>query len=608
MRSDYRVYRYEHLEAPVITAGSAAVLIGAQNGLFPDMGYAVPGEMGGLWAGEKKVCDGFFFAIDDVPLTQADACEIHPALTAFHYRMQKEQLHVVRRQFIPDGVGGCVIELTVENLRPAPRMVEVSFTVRTDILTAAAAHGEDGMELGRDVGEYDEQEQAFFARDSRNPWHVVWGADKTCRALQADLPQTIYGFGNTQGKGINGRLFYRLRIAAGEQKSMRLYIAGGYPSRSKAEEALTMLRENAETLKDRKQTRIAKLMENSAATLPSSSIERCLNWAKLYADWLTRDLPRGGCALSCDLPEHPALYGEGWARAMETLLPLGGVTQVQKMLHTLVGVSAQAQMAPGRMARSVSLGGRVTQVGGERESAQFVALVHQTLLWSGDRAFAEDMLPVTGLCINYLRRSTRSFEDIQPDMLEDIRAALVGQAYILRLTGADDAAIRALIEKLPAKEEASDENMTLAQKAMRHGEKAHVERMIGALGQMVHTAAPGLPGSIRKEDAAPGVLLQARAAYGLVRTAFDSLFGIHPDAGKKEIFWQPHTPIGWEGWQMENVKIGGDLFTVKSERVSPSHARYTLTTNGQGWRVKVMENGAEKETEVNGELSLVMED
>ena len=149
MRSDYRVYRYDRLDAPVVTAGSSAVLIGAQNGLFPDMGLAVPGEMGGLWAGEKKVCDGFFLAIDDVPLTQADACEIHPVVTAFHYRMQKQQLHVVRRQFIPDGVGGCVVELMIENLKNAPRMVEVSFTVRTDILTAAAARGEDGAELGR---------------------------------------------------------------------------------------------------------------------------------------------------------------------------------------------------------------------------------------------------------------------------------------------------------------------------------------------------------------------------------------------------------------------------------------------------------------------------
>mgnify|MGYP002590690080 CR=1 FL=1 len=147
MRSDYKVYRYDRLDAPVVTAGSAAVLIGAQNGLFPDMGYAVPGEMGGLWAGEKKICDGFFLAVDDVPLTQADACEIHPVVTAFHYRMQKQQLHVVRRQFIPDGVGGCVVELMIENLKNAPRMAEVSFTVRTDILTAAAARGEDGAEL-----------------------------------------------------------------------------------------------------------------------------------------------------------------------------------------------------------------------------------------------------------------------------------------------------------------------------------------------------------------------------------------------------------------------------------------------------------------------------
>ncbi len=126
-------------------------------------------------------------------------------------------------------------------------MVEVSFTVRTDIMTVAAARGEDGVELGRDVGEYDEKEQAFFARDSRNPWHAVWGADANCRVLSGRSAAYVYGFGNTQGKGVNGRLFYRLRLAASEQKTMRLYIAGGYPSRSKAEEALAMLRENAET-------------------------------------------------------------------------------------------------------------------------------------------------------------------------------------------------------------------------------------------------------------------------------------------------------------------------------------------------------------------------
>ena len=133
---------------------------------------------------------------------------------------------------------------------------------------------------------------------------------------------------------------------------------------------------------------------------------------------------------------------------MEALLPLGGAARVQEMLRTLVDVSAQAQLAPGRVARSVSLSGKVLQAGGERESAQFVALVHHTLLWSGDRAFAADMLPMTGLCVNYLRRSTRSFEDVQEDMLAQVRAALVGHAYVLKLTGADDAATLALLDKL----------------------------------------------------------------------------------------------------------------------------------------------------------------
>ena len=113
MLSTYRVYSYAHPDSPAVTAGSGAALIGAQSGLVPDMGYAVPGEMGGLWAGGMKICDGFFLAVDDVPLRESDAYEAHPVASAFHYRMQAQGLHVVRRQFIPDGVGGCVIELTL---------------------------------------------------------------------------------------------------------------------------------------------------------------------------------------------------------------------------------------------------------------------------------------------------------------------------------------------------------------------------------------------------------------------------------------------------------------------------------------------------------------
>ena len=136
--------------------------------------------------------------------------------------------------------------LTVMELADLVKAIEEEFGVSAAAPVAvAAAGGEDGLELGRDVGEYDEKTQAFYARDSRNPWHAVWGADAKSRVLQSDLPAEVYGFGNTQGKGVNGRLFYRVRVAGRGQASMRLFVAGGFASRSRAEDALSDLREHA---------------------------------------------------------------------------------------------------------------------------------------------------------------------------------------------------------------------------------------------------------------------------------------------------------------------------------------------------------------------------
>lgn len=588
MLSNYRVYRYDKLESPAVTAGDAAVLIGAQNGRFPDLGYTIPGEMGGLWAGERKVCDGFFFAIDDIPLEVADCCEVHPVFTSFHYRMQAEALHVVRRQIIPDGVSGCVIELTIENLRHAPRMAEVSFTVRTEVLTVAAAKGEDGLELGRDVAEFDEKTQAFYARDSRNPWHAVWGAETRHRVLHADLPQKVYGFGNSLGKGVNGRLFYRVRIPAMGQVTMRLFVLGGYPSRSRAEDAVAMLRGKAGELIAAKEARVAKMMGKSDATLPDSQLERCFNWAKIYSDYLTRALPRGGSAMLVDLPEHMTLFGEGFAPALGALLPLGGGRKVQDMLRTLVRLSEEAQLAPGRLARSVTLGGKVVSAGTAKESAQFVDLVHRVLLWTGDREFAAEMLPATGLCVSYLRRFTRSFEDVQSDIREDLRRAIHAQAYILRMAGADDSQMTAALAKMPEQEDmqtvAADALPEAA--AIAHARLDHVEQMIGCLKRMASQGAPGLPGALRSAKDGQGAILTARAAAGFVWPMMEGVFGVSPDAGAMKIAFAPHVPIGWDGWRLDNLAVGVAMMSAAAARISPSRVKYTVTIDEVGWTLE----------------------
>ena len=61
--------------------------------------------------------------------------------------------------------------------------------------------------------------------------------------------------------------------------------------------------------------------------------------------------------------------------------------------------------------------------------------------------------------------------------------------------------------------------------------------MIGCLMQMAERELPGLPGALRTQKAAPGVLLEAKAAAGFVWPLVSHLFGVQPDAGAKVIRW-----------------------------------------------------------------------
>ena len=150
------------------------------------------------------------------------------------------------------------------------------------------------------------------------------------------------------------------------------------------------------------------------------------------------------------------------------------------------------------------------------------------------------------------------------------------------------------------------ENAPLYELAAWHGREGHVEQMIGCLSLMAHAGAPGMPGAMKAEEA--GVLLSARSAAGFIWPMTESLFGFTPDAQSRTIVFAPHTPIGWDGWKLENVEIGGAKFCFASERISPSQCSYTVSCSEPGWHVAVMENGEGKAYPVEEKLSLVMGD
>ena len=118
--------------------------------------------------------------------------------------------------------------------------------------------------------------------------------------------------------------------------------------------------------------------------------------------------------------------------------------------------------------------------------------------------------------------------------------------------------------------------------------------------------APGMPGAMKAEE--NGVLLSARSAAGFVWPMTQSLFGFEPDAAKKMIAFRPHTPIGWDGWKLENVAIGSAVLSFESERISPSQCRYTIRCSEPGWKVTLREKGEEKTIELGCEMTLTMGD
>ena len=52
-----------YLNSPFVTAGDRVYLVGHQNGSFPELGWHITGEMGGIWDHPIKLMDGFTIAL-----------------------------------------------------------------------------------------------------------------------------------------------------------------------------------------------------------------------------------------------------------------------------------------------------------------------------------------------------------------------------------------------------------------------------------------------------------------------------------------------------------------------------------------------------------------
>lgn len=395
------MYAEKHLRLadPVVSAGDRVYCISTQNGLFPDpwSGH-VPHEMGGVWDHPIKLLDGFWIALRpagaDVTtwLMEADACRVYPGYTEFDYRIGP--LRVVRRDFAPDGVEALIVEIEVlassSHVREASAL-EAEVLFRSDLRPAWLGE-RVGMQDAQDTARFDAREGCVVFRDGENPWFAVVGAP--IAPLRHTLGDDRGAVQPTHGRGTSARLTYALAVEGDGVMRLKLLIAGSAQSEAAAIHTFGRLRREHQTLFEAKRARYEGIAQQSILETPDMALNEAFYWAKLNCQMLAREVPELGRGAGAGLPSYPWWFGIDTAYSILPMLQAGLFDLAKETLRLLQRASLRHNPdEPGRVIHELTTTGVVFNPGNLVETPAFTRAVHQTWLWSGDRAFLEEMYP-----------------------------------------------------------------------------------------------------------------------------------------------------------------------------------------------------------------------
>ena len=118
-----------YLSSPFVAAGNRVYMVGHQDGSFPELGWHITGEMGGIWNHPIKLMDGFdvIFTIDEktYQLNNASKFTNYPYANAHHFDINEKELEITRFQFAPDHQQGIVIQYSVKNTGKTEKIIDV---------------------------------------------------------------------------------------------------------------------------------------------------------------------------------------------------------------------------------------------------------------------------------------------------------------------------------------------------------------------------------------------------------------------------------------------------------------------------------------------------
>jgi len=374
----------DYLQSPYVAAGDRLYMVGHQDGSFPDLGWHIDGEMGGIWDHPIKLMDGFSMVV-----TEGINSWVLDSASSFHnlpfgniHRFARQDLKVERFQFVPESTEGLIVEVRIENTAATEKVIEFSFTGHVDLRPTWLAERQE-IEDGTDEGRFDDSRQAYVAKDVNNPWFVVFGGTNGFE------PSAKNHAISRKGKGKDFSLSREFEIEANDEAIFQFYISGSYESKAKALATFDKLSTKPVELLEAKIQKYNNVRTTNLLATNDPGVDQMFQWIKYNTQWLVRDVPEVGRGVSAGIPDYPWWFGTDGAYIIQGLLSAG---MHEEALHTidLIMDLSRKENGNGKIVHEVSSNGVVFNPGNLNTTPTFIIALWKAYEWTGDPRIIEE--------------------------------------------------------------------------------------------------------------------------------------------------------------------------------------------------------------------------
>ena len=450
-----------------VASGTRGYVVGNEAGRFPASGWHIRGEMGGVWTPPLKLLDGIWFGIDGEWIGPATRFTSGFGYTRMDLPGPKG-LELTRTDFVPDGRRAALFGLTLRSTRGASN-VTVSVDAHSELMgaypwgwttpSAAAFNEQDSATAvgGRlvfseprgwtaVVGAREQPLDAETGPGFRGPQEppVICPAEGTDPPLCDD---------SLAGKGVGGRLRYRVSVPSGGTKTLWIAVAGSEggstPAIAEQQAALT----DPDAALGEKLASRESVAARTQVDLPDDRLlQQGIEWSKqnladsvqvaknLRVRWTNEGNqypePLGTVPsvrfFGAGFPDYPWLFATDGEFTAFAAVAAGQFEPIADHLRSLRDVSVLVNPSSGKVVHEVVTDGSVyygadASAGNTDETAKFPSALALAWRWSGDNGLRDELYPFAVRGMRWVVEQMDADGDGWPEGLGNVERTGMGE-------------------------------------------------------------------------------------------------------------------------------------------------------------------------------------